>query len=401
VARILIWSPNYAPELTGIPPLVTDAAEWLAAQRHSVEVVTAVPNYPARRIDPEYRGVVWRSEHHGDVVVHRSWLRVRPEETFRDKALYELTFATLSLPQVIRRLGTADALVCVIPSLVAAAYASLLMRALHAARRRPRFILWMQDLVFSAAASVDGLGAGARRLLTTAGFAEKLATQAADCVVVCSPGFRIYLAGRGLDEQRILTIYNWVDVEEVQDAPTPTKGRVRFLYSGNLGYTQGFGTLLEATRLAGPNVEVEIVGEGNAATDVRRIAEGLENVTVRAPVPRSRFPELLTSAHVDLVLQRRISAGANFPSKIASYLASGRPILASIAPDTSAAQVLRASAAAVLVPPEDPPSLAAAMNRLQADDRLRERLGKSGREYAVRMLDRRRILPRLEAAILG
>jgi colanic acid biosynthesis glycosyl transferase WcaI len=400
VARILIWSPNYAPELTGIPPLVTDAAEWLARD-HRVEVVTAVPNYPERRIYSEYRGVLWRSERRGDVLVHRSWLRVRPGETFSDKALYELSFATASLPQVLRRIGRSDVLVCVVPSVTAAVYGSVLTRVRRLRRRPLRFVLWMQDLVFSAAASVDGLGSGARRLLDTARVAEKDAVRAADRIVVCSPGFRAYLVDRGLDGRRISTIYNWVDVEEIRAEPDPDTRPIRFLYSGNLGYTQGFGTLLEAARLAGPEVQVEIVGEGNAAADVRRESAVLDNVSVRKPVPRSDFPALLASAHVDVVLQRGISAGANFPSKIASYLASGRPIIASIAPDTPAARVLTESGAALLVPPEDPARLAAAMRELQADDGLRERLGRAGHDYALQTLDRRTLLPRLEEAILG
>ena len=56
VSRILVWSPNYAPELTGIPPLVTDACDWLAARGHEVDVVTALPNYPDRVITEAYRG---------------------------------------------------------------------------------------------------------------------------------------------------------------------------------------------------------------------------------------------------------------------------------------------------------------------------------------------------------
>ena len=44
MSRILIWSPNYAPELIGIPPLVTSAAEWLAARGHKIDVVTALSN---------------------------------------------------------------------------------------------------------------------------------------------------------------------------------------------------------------------------------------------------------------------------------------------------------------------------------------------------------------------
>jgi colanic acid biosynthesis glycosyl transferase WcaI len=78
MTKILVWSPNYAPELTGIPPLVTDAAEWLAGRGHRVDVATAVPNYPERRIHRDYRGALWRTNRRDGVVVHRSWIRVRP-----------------------------------------------------------------------------------------------------------------------------------------------------------------------------------------------------------------------------------------------------------------------------------------------------------------------------------
>jgi colanic acid biosynthesis glycosyl transferase WcaI len=163
VKRILIWSPNYAPEPTGIPPLVTDAAEWLVARGHSVDVVTAVPNYPERRIHPEYRGVLSRSETLNGVRVHRSWLRARPERSFADKALYELTISTFALPHAVRLARRADVVVCVVPTLLAAAYAAGVTRVLN-----KRLVLWVQDLVLSAAASV-GLGAGASRILSVAG----------------------------------------------------------------------------------------------------------------------------------------------------------------------------------------------------------------------------------------
>ncbi len=128
MSRILIWSPNYAPELTGIPPLVTDAAEYLADRGHEVEIVTAFPNYPERTIHEGYRGSIWRSERRGKVDVHRSWLRVKPGERFADKILYEASFTALSLPRVIRRARRADVLVCVVPSLLAAAASAGLAR---------------------------------------------------------------------------------------------------------------------------------------------------------------------------------------------------------------------------------------------------------------------------------
>jgi colanic acid biosynthesis glycosyl transferase WcaI len=394
--RILIWSPNYAPEPTGIPPLVTDAAEWLGARGHSVDVVTAVPNYPERRIHPEYRGVLSRSETLNGVRVHRSWLRARPERSFADKALYELTISTFALPHAVRHARRADVVVCVVPTLLAAAYAAGVARVLN-----KRLVLWVQDLVLSAAASV-GLGAGASRVLSAAGRLERAAVRAADSVVVCSPGFRDYLIAGGGDPQRIETIYNWADVERI--APRPPNGNggpVRFLYAGNLGYTQGFETLVDAARIGADGVSVDIVGAGNAADIVQRLSADVPNITVRGPVDRRDYSDLLASADVQLVIQRRISAGANLPSKIATSMASGRPLLASIDPATPAADVLRESGGAVLIEPESPVSLAEGMKRLAADADLRAKLGASARTYAERKFAKQPALERLEAVLLG
>jgi colanic acid biosynthesis glycosyl transferase WcaI len=396
--RIVVWSPNYAPELTGIPPLVTDACEWLAARGHDVEVVTAFPNYPERRIHDGYRGRLWRSERLAGVAVNRSWLRVRPEERFRDKVLYELSFAAGSAPVAARRLREADVLVCVVPSLLAAAAAARLVR------RHPetRLVLWVQDLVLQGALALEDVRAVERRLLAAAHRLETKTFRAADRIVVCSPGFRDYLTRAGLDERRIATVYNWVDTERIAPAPRlPHPGWTRFLYAGNLGYSQGFETLVDAADRAGARIELDIVGDGNAARHVRELAAATDNVTVSPPVPRAEFPGLLASADVHIVVQRAISAGANLPSKIASYLASGRPVLAAIGLDSPAAELLRASGGALLVPPESPDELAEAMRRLHERPELRAELARCGRDFAVRHLGKEAALERLEGELLG
>jgi putative colanic acid biosynthesis glycosyltransferase WcaI len=396
MSQILLWSPNYAPEPTGIPPLVTDLAEWLTARGHSVDVVTAVPNYPERRIHPEYRRVLWRSEQVNGVDVHRSWLRARPERSFVDKALYELTISTFALPNVLRFARRADVIVCVVPTLLAATYAAVIAGAFD-----KRLVLWVQDLVVNAAASV-GVGKRARQMLEVARRLEQAAVRAADTVVVCSPGFRDYLIDGGAPPSKIETIYNWADVHSIRPIELDRNGGpVRFLYAGNLGFTQGFDTLVDAARLGGDGVEVEIVGGGNAAETVRELAAGAPNVAVRGPVDAAAYPGLLASADVQLVIQRRIAAGANLPSKIATALASGRPVLASLGTETPAAELLRQSGGAVLVEPESPPALAAAMQALAQDREQRLELGRRGRRYAETNLAKEEALRRLEAAILG
>ncbi len=396
MSRLLVWSPNYAPELTGIPPLVTDACRWLAARGHEVEVVTALPNYPQRRIDPAYRGRLWRSDVLDGVDVHRSWLRVRPGESFVDKALYEASFTALSLPRVIRRARRADVLVCVVPSLLAAAASAGLARS-----GGPRLVLWWQDLVLTAARALDGLGPFAVRALRGAQAAERVALRAADRVVSCSPGFVDYLVAQGGRPERIVTVPNWVDTDWITPTEPVASEVTRVLYAGNLGYTQGFETAIEAMRLLPAEVELELVGDGNAAEHVRRLVKDMPRVHVRPPVPRGEFPALLATAHVQLVLQRRVGAGANLPSKIGPYLASGRPVVASIDPATAAGDLLAESGGALIVPAEDPVALAEALRRLHDDRGLRTELAQRGRAYAERILGRQAALARLEREFLG
>jgi hypothetical protein len=88
-------------------------------------------------------------------------------------------------------------LVCVIPTLTAATYSSLLKRTLGS---RLRLVLWAQDLVLAGAEALD-LGPTARRLLDSARGAERFAAAAADAIVACSPGLRDHFLSIGADRR--------------------------------------------------------------------------------------------------------------------------------------------------------------------------------------------------------
>jgi colanic acid biosynthesis glycosyl transferase WcaI len=401
--RVSILSPNYAPEFTGIPVLVTDAARWLSERGHLVNVVTAMPSYPHRRIFCGYEGRVWCSESDGKIRVERVRARVRERESVFDKAMFEASFGLMTAPRMVKDVWSSDVVVCVIPSLVAGIVTVSTARLLRILGRHTRVVLWVQDLVLEAARALGGgelSDATLRRLRAL----EQFAIEHADAVVACSGGFAKYYAQRGA-ASRIHTVHNWVDVDTIRPSdpasPIRVNGRTAFLYAGNIGYTQGLETAIEAVRGAGDWAQLTIVGAGNDRDRIIDRATEVPNVEIRPPVPDESFPGLLASADVHLVIQRRAIAGANLPSKIGVYLASGRPLLASIDDTTPAADLLRRSCGSIIVPPEDPVRLRCAMRRLHEDVALRRRMAEAGRNFAVRQLSRATILPRLEAAILG
>ena len=329
--------------------------------------------------------------------VPRSWLWVRPGERFLDKALYEVSFAALSLPSAVRRLRWADVVLCLVPSLAATVAGTALARATGT-----RSVVWLQGpraaggRIARRASRARALGARARR-------ADGGARSAvADHVVVCNPAFASYAIERGVAPDRVETIFNWADLGRITPEPAKTNGRTLFLYSGNLGYTQGLETLVEAGRRAGDKVAVEIVGRGNSERRVRDLASDTPNVRVFDPVTDRDYPQLLGRAD-----GRSWSCNApSVPTRTSprrsprTSQAAGR-WWASIAPHSVAARVLADSGGAVLVPPEDPGELAAAMRRLQREPNLRSELGMRARRYAERHFGREEALTRLERALVG
>jgi glycosyltransferase involved in cell wall biosynthesis len=119
----------------------------------------------------------------------------------------------------------------------------------------------------------------------------------------------------------------------------------------------------------------------------RRVAQlRLGNVALLPGVPNREMPALLAAADICLVPLREVPLFASFiPSKMFEYLAAGKAVIGSVAGE--AAQIL-AEAGAVVVPPEDSGSLAAAIAALAADPPLRAELGRMGRAFVERSYDR-------------
>ena len=85
------------------------------------------------------------------------------------------------------------------------------------------------------------------------------------------------------------------------------------------------------------------------------------------------------------------------PSKLTGMLGSGRPVIATAHAGTELATVV--SHCGLVVEPENPQALVAALRSLASSPELRERLGRAARAYAQEHLDQSAVLRRFEAAL--
>jgi colanic acid biosynthesis glycosyl transferase WcaI len=404
--RILIYSYNYAPEPIGIAPLMTELAEGLAKRGHKVRVVTGMPNYPERRIYAGYRRKLWITERSGNgVVIQRNWLWVRPKPNLLDRILLDGSFVLLSLVHAIKG-KRPDVILLTSPPLPVSVPAAVL-GWLH----RCPVVLNLQDILPEAAIHTGILKN--KTMIRVFEALEKFAYQTAHKISVISDVFVENLVKKGVSEDKIALIPNWVDVNFIRPLPKENnafrqayqlEGKFVVLYSGNIALTQGLETAIDAAvRLRHiEDIVFAIVGEEKALHRLHQYcqARGADNVRLLPFQPRETLPEMLAAADVGLIVQKKNVIAFNMPSKTQVLLASGRPIVASVPPDGTAARAIKQSGGGLVVEPENADALATAIKDLYADRKTAEKFGQQGRRYAVEQYSFEQALEQYEALFL-
>ncbi|NJM97760.1 MAG: glycosyltransferase family 4 protein [Phormidesmis sp. RL_2_1] len=386
--RVLLYSYNYYPEPIGIAPLMTELAEGLVKRGHKVRVVTAMPNYPERKIYPDYRGKIYTHEVRNGVEIDRCFVAIRPKPGLLGRALLEASFATLSFIKAISG-WRPDIILSTSPSLPAC----LPVAATKAFYNCP-VVLSLQDILPEAAVQT-GLITN-KLAIKVFEKLEHFAYASATKISVITPSFAKNLVAKGVPMNKMECISNWVDVNWVR--PLPKTGNAfrkahgledKFvvLYSGNIARTQGVRTIVRTAfqMKDNPHIRFVIVGEARQLNDLNDLCQelGVQNVVLLPFVPEAAFPEMLAAADISLIMQKQNVVGFNMPSKTQKIMASGRPIVASVPLNGSAADAVRQSGGGLVVKPESPTKLTQAIQTLYDNPQQLQALGECGRKYAM------------------
>ncbi len=155
-------------------------------------------------------------------------------------------------------------------------------------------------------------------------------------------------------------------------------------YLGNFHPWKGVEVLVRAAACQ-PDVRLALVGgNGESRARIEALAKTTGvggRVQFIGPVPPRERWRYLAEASVCVLPLTRSTYGTSFtsPLKLFEYMAAARPIVASDLPTLR--EVLRDGENALLVAPEDPVALGAAIRRLQGDRALAERLaGQAARD---------------------
>jgi len=404
--NIVIIGLNFAPELTGVGKYTGEMASWFASRGHRVKVITTQPYYPHWKT-PSRKRWTWRRERWQGCEVIRCPLYV-PRSVSAGKRIVHLgSFALSSIPAALGQIaaGKIDVVASIVPTLLTAPLALGLARL-----TRAQAWIHYQDLEIDVANGSDFIGPS--RALKAAQAFERAVLKKADLVSAVSPKMLEAIGQKGVCRDRLMLFPNWVDTSRIFPSAPPTEMRRELhiddetcvaLYSGSIGHKQGLECVIAAARLfadaGNRSIVFVIAGAGPARAELEQKAKGLPNVIFLPLQPEEQLNAFLNLADIHLLPQRRSATDLVMPSKLGAMLATGRPVIATVMEDSQVALTLEG--AGLVVPPENPEALAAAINVLTGNADHRRSLGRRGLMTAKRSMEATVVLQNAEQRLLA
>ncbi|MCL0055759.1 glycosyltransferase family 4 protein [Dehalococcoidia bacterium] len=399
--RVLILTQFYYPE----PELRNHIlARQLVSRGHEVVVITSFPNYPHGKFYPGYSPRHWKWELDQGVRVLRLPLYPDHSSSFKHRALCYGSFAVTASLLGSFLSGGFDVLFVYHPPLTIA-FPALLLSLI----RRVPFIFEIQDLWPESPVAAGMLkNKNAQKIVTS--FAN-LVYKKADAITVISPGFKRSLIEKGIAEEKIHVIHNWVDQEIFFPVnPDPNlaidkglDGKFNVIYAGNMGTVQALHNVLDSAETLKDlsNLQFVFIGDG---LDLCRLVKSardrsLDNVLFLPRQPMTTMAHFNALADILLIhLSDDPLFSITIPSKTQASLASGRPIVACVSGD--AADMIIEAGAGLTASPGNSEELSRAireMYNMEAGER--QALGESGRKFFSENLTSEVLIDKYEALL--
>lgn len=198
----------------------------------------------------------------------------------------------------------------------------------------------------------------------------------ANHVVTISEDMKDTLVADGTADSKIDVIYNWSYQDEVYRNVDlgPMKNMLdshyfNVVYAGNIGVMQNVDVLIEAARLlkADDTLWFHIFGEGLYKKQLESKAHtyGIERISFWPMKPPEQAPAIYSAASVNVIPLVQNGYKTALPSKTATCLACGKPVIFAIGKKSRFGQRIMEETGCLVVESDSPEELATAIKKVQ------------------------------------
>jgi len=394
--KILLVSQYFYPENFKINDLIFSLKE----RGHEITLLTGKPNYPKGNF---FDGYSWNSpdfETINDIPVYRANLFSRGNGSAIRLFLNYISFAILASYKVRKIKGSFDAIFVYQTSPVTVGIPAYFAKLFF----RVPIYFWVQDLWPESLAAAGGIKN--KFILGFFNSLTKWIYKHSKKILIQSIGFREYIQNQGVPNDKIIFYPNLTE-----NFYTPLKEVKKYkeffpneffniVFAGNIGEAQSFQTIIEAfDNIKELPVKIIVLGDGRyKKTALQLVKEkGLEtNFNFIGSFPPTEMPKFFSHADALLVsLKKNKIFSLTIPAKVQSYLACGKPIIASI--DGIGAKIVTDAKCGTISPAENSIVLSEKIKELMILDQSKlDEMGVNARAYYDKEFDRTYLLKKLE-----
>lgn len=392
--KILIISQYFPPE-TGAPQnRLHSLAVNLADKGCSVDILTAMPNYPKMEIFEGYKHKLYLKETEGPLTIYRSYIFVQKSNKVVARLLNYFSFVFSSIFVGLIKIKKQDIIICESPPLFLGLTALALKKI-----KRAKLVFNVSDLWPETA---EKLGIIRNKILLKSAYnLEGLIYRKSVLVSGQTQGIINSIKDRF---PRVKTYWfrNGIDFEQFNINSDSYVFRTRMnlsesdfvlVYAGVFGYAQGLETIIKASEMLREqnNIKFFMIGDGPEKDKLIQMAQNLElrNLVFLPNKPRTEIFEIIAACNAYIVPLKKndLFLGA-IPSKIFEPLAMGKPVILGV--DGEARELfVEKGKCGLYYEPENSNELIRCIITLFNNRDLTKELGENGKQYVRQKFDRR------------
>lgn len=382
--RILMLKDYFYPEQCAGISLAQDLIKEFCENNHSVEVFTPIP---CRGITSDIR-IKYRNkkiERHGNATIHRYWLPYEKSNVLSRALRYFLQ----NLIQIWKGLGCSYDVILLGSTPPTMGLVGTILKKI---KRKP-FVYNLQD-IFPDSLVTGNITHKGSVIWKIGSIVEKITYKNADHIIVISESFKQNLLNKGVPEEKITVVSNWIDVDEIHPVKKENNklyeefsiSRDKFLvvYAGNFGAAQGADIILKSAEQLKKYVDIQFVifgGGAEFATAKKIVADHeLSNVIIHDLLPSERVSEVYSLGDIALITCKKGVGKAGMPSKTWSIMACNTPIVASFDTGSELDLIVSAAKAGICIEPENSEKLSEAI--LEYKTKSHTNIGRA-RDYVI------------------
>jgi glycosyltransferase involved in cell wall biosynthesis len=394
--RILIVSQYFWPENFRI----NDIAVGLQEKGHQVTVLTGLPNYPEGKFYPGYSFFNKSTENWQGIEIIRAREFPRGRNQSWRLALNYISFVFFAGWKAFWLKSRFDKVLVFQQSPIFLTIPAIIVKK---RQRIPLYVivqdLWPESLLFTGKTTN-------KLILQLVLKVSDYIYHQADCLLLPSNGFKDSLSKRGVDVSAMHYLPNSTEsyyqpVEKDDKYAQWFTGKYHLLLAGNIGEAQGLHLIINAAKelhIQHPDLRWILLGDGRMRVELELLVKelGLENIIFfPGRVAATEVPKWIAWADATLLtLKKDPLFAVTIPSRLQTYMACGKPVLASI--DGEAAQLIREADCGLATPAEDTTAFVQVVQQfLQTSVEKQMQWGRHGREYYLRNFERNYLIEKL------